>query len=80
MQLSKDGVIIHLSEHHGDCTPGSAIRIETLDIRGYHQQLRETRYSYARPGLERQPWGSDEICVTDPFGNRIVFYESVREE
>lgn len=79
MQISKDGVRIHLSEHHGDCTPGSAIRIETLDIRAYHRQLQEKRYPYARPGLERQPWGSDECCVTDPFGNRILFYETNEE-
>ena len=27
MQVSKDDCIIHLSEHHGDCSPGAAIRI-----------------------------------------------------
>jgi len=79
MQISSNGVRIHLSEHHGDCTPGSAIRIETLGIRDYHRQLQEKRYPYARPGLERQPWRSDEICVTDPFGNRIIFYETINE-
>ncbi len=77
MQISRDVVRIHLSEHHGDCTPGSAIRIETEGIRDYHRQLQEKRYPFARPGLERQPWGSDECCVTDPFGNRIIFYETI---
>lgn len=34
MQISKDGCIIHLSEHHGDCNPGAAMRIETNELGG----------------------------------------------
>ena len=29
LQISKDDCVLHLSEHHGDCCPGSAMRIET---------------------------------------------------
>jgi hypothetical protein len=25
MQVSKDGCVIHLSEHHGDCSPGAQV-------------------------------------------------------
>lgn len=32
--VSRDGCILHLSEHHGDGAPGSHIRIETADIAG----------------------------------------------
>lgn len=28
MQVSKDECVLHISEHHGDCSPGSAIRID----------------------------------------------------
>ena len=80
MQISREGIRLHLSEHHGDCTPGAAVRIEVRGIRDYHRQLLEKRYPYARPGLERQPWGSDECCVTDPFGNRILLYETNNDE
>ncbi len=27
MQVSKDGIKLHLTEHHGDCTPGSKVFI-----------------------------------------------------
>lgn len=27
----------------------------------------------ARPGLEDMPWGSREMSVKDPFGNRLTF-------
>jgi glyoxalase superfamily protein len=29
MQVSRDGSVLHLSEHRGDGTPGVAVRIET---------------------------------------------------
>ncbi|TLS52228.1 VOC family protein [Paenibacillus antri] len=75
LQLSKGAVKIHLSEHYGDCTPGGAIRIETTGLEQYQRELLEKRYPYARPGLESAPWGAKELRLSDPFGNRIVFYE-----
>jgi len=29
MQVSRDDCLLHLSEHHGDCCPGAAVRIQT---------------------------------------------------
>ena len=73
MQISKDGCTIHLSEHHGDCSPGAAIRIETDELEAFHQQLSLKCYKYARPGIEKMPWGSNDMSVTDPFGNKLTF-------
>ncbi|MBB3113484.1 putative glyoxalase superfamily protein PhnB [Paenibacillus phyllosphaerae] len=78
MQMSLGNCILHLSEHHGDCTPGSAIRIATTGVADFHRKLSATHYGYARPGLEETPWGTREIRVGDPFGNRLVFYEPVQ--
>jgi len=75
MQVSLDGISIHLSEHHGDCTPGSAIRVLISNLDEFHSQLQQQSYKYARPGIEETPWHLREMTVTDPFGNRIVFYE-----
>jgi len=74
MQISKNEIKIHLSEHHGDCSPGAAIRIEIDDIKYFYNELIQKHYNYSRPGLELTPWGNEECCVTDPFGNRIIFY------
>lgn len=76
MQVSYGNCIIHLSEHHGDCSPGAALRIEIENIEGLHAILLAQEYNYARPNLERTPWKTRELTVTDPFGNRIVFYEN----
>jgi len=75
MQISMDNVLLHLSEHHGDCTPGAAVRIGVTGIDELHSKLVRKKYRYARPGLESTPWGSKECTVTDPFGNRIIFFE-----
>ena len=73
MQISKDGCVIHLSEHHGDCSPGAALRIETDGLEEFQKQLAAKEYKYARPGIEEMPWGSRDMSLNDPFGNRLTF-------
>ena len=73
MQISNGDCIIHLSEHHGDCAPGSALRIETSELEQFHKELLGKKYKYARPGLENTPWGTREVLVGDPLGNRLTF-------
>ena len=72
MQVSQDGCVLHLSGHHGDATPGSAVRIACDALDGYQQRLLAKRYTHARPGIETQPWGRD-MSIVDPFGNRLIF-------
>jgi uncharacterized glyoxalase superfamily protein PhnB len=64
---------LHLTEHHGDCSPGATIRIETSELDAYHTELAMKRYAYARPGIESMPWGSREMSIRDPFFNRLTF-------
>jgi catechol 2,3-dioxygenase-like lactoylglutathione lyase family enzyme len=76
MQVSKDRCVLHLSEHHGDASPGAALRIETADLEAFQQQLAAKRYKYARPGIEEMPWGKD-MSIHDPFGNRLTFTNAI---
>ena len=73
LQVSRGDCVLHLSEHHGDCSPGAALRIETDELQAFHQQLLAKDYHYAKPGIETAPWGSEEMTLLDPFGNRLVF-------
>lgn len=75
MQLSLGACVLHLSEHFGDATPGSAMRILTTDLVAFNQTLLAKNYRHARPGLLEQSWGMREMMISDPFGNRIVFAE-----
>jgi uncharacterized glyoxalase superfamily protein PhnB len=79
MQISYGDCLIHLSEHHGDCSPGAGLRIKTDNIRVLHARLNAKPYKFARPGLETPPWNTLEVQVTDPFGNRITFFENLTE-
>jgi hypothetical protein len=72
MQISKGACILHISEHHGDCSPGSALRIEVDDLDSYQKLLLAKQYKNARPGICQQPWGRD-MSIADPFGNRLIF-------
>ena len=76
LQVSKNGIVLHLTEHHGDCTPGSKVFIECTGLKEYHQELLEMNYRFNRPGLEDAPWNSKTMEVSDPFGNKLLFNES----
>jgi catechol 2,3-dioxygenase-like lactoylglutathione lyase family enzyme len=75
MQISRGACVLHLSEHHGDASPGSALRIAVQDLDALHAELAAKAYRHARPGIETVPWGRD-MSVADPFGNRLTFSEA----
>lgn len=77
LQVSREGCILHLSEHHGDCCPGAAMRIEVEDIDAYHAELTAKEYGYARPDVGDTPWDSRDMSVKDPFGNRLTFTSAI---
>ena len=73
MGVQRDQCVLHLSEHHGDSTPGAGIRIDLPDVHAFCAELVGRNYKNARPTVLRQDWGYDEIILTDPSGNRLVF-------
>ncbi|MET0668424.1 MAG: glyoxalase superfamily protein [Xanthobacteraceae bacterium] len=75
MQVSRQGLAFHLSEHHGDGTPGSIAYIYMRGVEEFHRELDDKKYRHNRPGLQQQDWGLLEMSVVDPFNNRIVFAE-----
>ena len=80
MEVSRDDVTIHLSEHHGDACPGSTIQIEVDDVESYQAELLAKKYKYARPDIAEQEWGSLDMVIADPAGNRLIFSQSPDED
>lgn len=76
MQVSRDGIVLNVSEHHGDATPGSHVHIDVRGLREFHAELAAKSYKNNRPGLEQPPWGGLTVTVTDPASNRITFAEN----
>jgi uncharacterized glyoxalase superfamily protein PhnB len=77
MQVSRAGCLLHLSEHHGDCCPGAAARIEVDDLDALAAELQARSYKYYRPSIQEMPWGTRDMSVTDPFGNRLTFTSAI---
>ena len=77
MGISRGDCRIHLSEHHGDGTPGSVIRIRVDELEAYHAELQSRPYKNYRPGLQDQEWGTREMVVQDGSGNKLVFYRDL---
>ncbi|WP_420562387.1 glyoxalase superfamily protein [Thalassobaculum sp.] len=75
LQVSRGGMRLHLTEHHGDCTPGSTVFVQATGLRAFHAEIMARDYPFNRPGLDPAPWGGLVMEVTDPFANRLRFWE-----
>jgi len=80
MQISRAGLTLHLSEHHGDCCPGSTVFVRVTGLDEFHQEITAKGYGYLCPGVEKTFYGSKCMEVIDPFGNRIRFDEAIAGE
>jgi catechol 2,3-dioxygenase-like lactoylglutathione lyase family enzyme len=81
-QVSRGELVLHLSEHHGDGSPGVGVWVAATGVRELHAELTAKDYPFLRPGLCSSP-GTDSpdmddgvsMTLLDPFGNRIVLDE-----
>ena len=79
MQVSRGSLVLHLSEHYGDGSPGVVISVRMRGVEEFHRELSAKNYKYLRPGLddERPDLPFKTVNAIDPFGNRIRFSERV---
>lgn len=77
MQVSRARLILHLSEHHGDGTPGSSVYIETSGVHELHRELHAKSYRYLKPGISTDDVGTC-IELIDPFGNTLRLNEPIQ--
>ncbi len=75
MQVSRSGLKLHLSEHHGDASPGSTVFVWMQGVDAYRAELIGKGYAYSKPGIQEEGPGGRMLEVPDPFGNRIRFCE-----
>lgn len=77
MQVSRGELVLHLSEHSGDGTPGSVVYVTAHGVAELHRELRARPYRYLDPGLGTGPVGGDCLSLLDPFGNTLRIEERV---
>lgn len=75
LQVSRDGLVLHLSEHYGDGSPGTCFHVEYLGVEALHAELSAKNYRYWRPGLTKTFHGTPQITLVDPFGNKLYLGE-----
>ena len=80
LQVSRAGLTLHLSEHHGDACPGSTVFVWMTGIEEFHREITGKGYKYLRPGIERAFYDAKRVEVIDPFGNRIRFDEDLKAD
>ena len=71
-QVTRSDLTLHLSEHHGDATPDSAVFIPVTDIAALQQELLAKEYKYAKPSIETVDWGR-VMQIMYPYGNCLRF-------
>ena len=79
LQVSRGNFAVHLSEHHGDGTPGTHVYVYMKGVEELQRELIGKQYRHNRPGLQQQEWGMLEVQVVDPFNNRITFGEPIEK-
>jgi len=77
MGVARGDCALHLSEHHGDATPGASIRIEVDDVDALCAELMARHPRHNRAEVQAMPWGTRDFTVTDPFGNRLTFTSAI---
>lgn len=79
-QISRNGLVLHLSEHHGDGCPGARLRVMMKGVAEFQREISAKDYRYMKPGLETTPWSTLETGAIDPFGNHIRFCEKIETD
>lgn len=79
IQVSRDALVLHLTEHYGDGSPGAKAFAPIDDIEALHRELSSRPNPNMNPSIEDAPWHARIMQITDPFGNRLCFNESLAE-
>jgi catechol 2,3-dioxygenase-like lactoylglutathione lyase family enzyme len=74
-QISRAGLVLHLSEHHGDGTPGTTVQIATRGLDRFADELAAKHYPFSLPLIDEVPAGKTAALI-DPFGNTLRFSET----
>ena len=74
MQVSRDGLTLHLSENQRFQT-GNIVYVATSGIESLHDQLSQATEAWDPPAITSTPWNSKQLEIEDPFKNLLRFNE-----
>ena len=74
LQVSRGNLVLQLSSHHGDGTPGTAVVVYTDDLDALHGELQAKPYPFLSPGIEAHGAGR-VMTLIDPASNLLRFFD-----
>ena len=77
LQISKDNCVLHLTEYCDDGCTGTSVRIETNDLSQYQKTLIEKGYHGVSLVVKDMEWGTKDMEILDPFGNKLIFTSGI---
>jgi hypothetical protein len=79
MQVSRDGLVLHLSQHKGDNPGGVKCHVDVDDL-----EALVAEWKGRRPGFTQEvvitPWNAKHISLKDPFGNELGINQVLPEQ
>jgi catechol 2,3-dioxygenase-like lactoylglutathione lyase family enzyme len=70
MQISRQGLVLHLSEHEGDNPGGVKCHVDVDDLDALVAEWKSRRPGFMQE-VETMPWNAKHISLKDPFGNEL---------
>ena len=70
MQVSRDSLVLHLSEHQGDNPGGVKCHVDVDDLDALVAEWKSRRPGFSLE-VEIAPWNAKHISLKDPFGNEL---------
>jgi len=70
MQVSREGLVLFLTEHRGDCPVGGLVHIYVPDVDAWYAEL-QGRGVQVREPPNQSLQGLRDMTVVDPDGNKI---------
>jgi catechol 2,3-dioxygenase-like lactoylglutathione lyase family enzyme len=71
-QITRAGQTLYLTEHAGDCEVGGAVYFLVPDVDICFAEFSGRKVEFVKLP-EDTPWGTREMLVKDPDGNRLRF-------
>jgi uncharacterized glyoxalase superfamily protein PhnB len=71
-KLTRDGLSLFLTEHAGDCAVGGAAYFVVEDVDAMFREIQNRGANPPGPP-DDTPWGTRELALVDPDGNRLRF-------
>lgn len=72
MQISREGLVIYLTQHTGDCQVGGLVHFFVPSVDDWYAELQRKGVAVKDPPNDR-PEGLRDMTVVDPDGNQLRF-------